>query len=833
MVAAPAPGSSAALGLPSTTGAAIPESLGRYRLLSKIAKGGMAEVFAARSYGVHGFEKTVALKRILPKFGQDPQFVRMMVDEAKISVLLNHPNIAQVLELGEQDGDYFIVMEFVPGQSLSSLIKRLKETHEKVPTLEACFIVVELLQGLHAAHTQSDMTGKPAHIIHRDVSPQNTLLSFDGHVKVIDFGIARARDRLEATEIGTIKGKLRYLAPEMIDPGRFAPKGDFDHRVDVFAAGIVLWELIAGRVLFVGEDEIKVYDEITDGSTPNLNSEGLCDDALMKIIDRALVRPLNKRYPDAEEFADALRAYVYRADPAFTHKRVAAILDRAFPDEKADLISLERGQTLEVPSARGRPQSAQPTVGAPLASSRTAGAPTNPLAERSDKHPPASARQSYERISDQATQLGDLSSVDPLGELRKDIPIVTLVSRQSVMATAGFKAPLDDSEVFADNLDHQSFSHADDATQTLSADSLRADKIKTAAARSAAASFRPALTPAVAENPVPPAPERSDKAVVAVALSSQQLAQGASKDETASTRRSQPGDDTPRMRNTLILVSATVGVLIALGIVGVLELFETRHNEAVVVLTAAPSSSGAAPVVAPAVGEALTLTLRTALEGAVVVVGDERGPSPLRLKVHPGAVLSVRVDAAGGSSETENIVVAADQSEDFIIDMAPRFQPVPVVVVVEPAAAQILIDGELWQKDTTVVPHTAIVVDVSAQGFVAVRREMKALPATALAINVTLVPDAKASASPGPGSGVLVKKPVSGRSSGTLKLRTTPWWGQVSIDGNAYEDQTPLSVQLSAGSHDVVVSHPPRGLVQRFKVIVKSNETVTRTITFD
>ena len=206
---------------PSTTGGAIPETLGRYRLLAKIAKGGMAEVFAARSYGVHGFEKTVALKRILPRFGQDPQFVRMMVDEAKISVLLNHPNIAQILELGEQDGDYFIVMEFVPGQSLSALIKRLKETNDKVPLLEACFIVVELLQGLHAAHTQSDMTGAPANIIHRDVSPQNTLLSFDGHVKVIDFGIARARDRLEATEVGTIKGKLRYLAPEMIDPGRF------------------------------------------------------------------------------------------------------------------------------------------------------------------------------------------------------------------------------------------------------------------------------------------------------------------------------------------------------------------------------------------------------------------------------------------------------------------------------------------------------------------------------------------------------------------------------------------------------------------------------------
>ena len=844
MVSSQAPGSSPAVDLPSTTGGVIPETLGRYRLLSKIAKGGMAEVFAARSYGVHGFEKTVALKRILPKFGQDPQFVRMMVDEAKISVLLNHPNIAQILELGEQDGDYFIVMEFVPGQSLSALIKRLKETNENVPILEACFIVVELLQGLHAAHTQSDMTGKPASIIHRDVSPQNTLLSFDGHVKVIDFGIARARDRLEATEIGTIKGKLRYLAPEMIDPGRFAAQGDFDHRVDVFAAGIVLWELVSGRVLFPGDDELKVYDDITDGKTPNLAAEGLCDPQLMKIIDRALFRQLDKRYPSAEEFADALRAYVYRADPGFTHKRVAAILDRAFPDEKAELTSLERGQTAEVPSLRLREKKAGgPDPKAPASSSSSssssskggaaAAAPGETRHMRSDKHPappgsrPAPGQPGFDGISEQATQVADVADVDPRGELRKEVTVVTLVSRQHVMATAaGSKAASDASGVF---------SLPDDATLTVSADTLREAKNKLDARRAPGA---PPLAPAM--RPVgdtktervdrsPDRPERGDRRE-----RSDQQPPAPRGDETPLTRQrvsadtAPRADDNARMRRRLIVASAAVGVLLALGIVAVVELFDQPRA------ASAHNNDGAAtePPTDPAVGVASTVqaTLRSAVDGAVVVVGDQRGPSPLIVQVKPGDVLAVRVEAPGLRADVENVSVPADQQGELVVDLAPRWLPARVEARVEPATAEVLIDGEVLGKETAVEVDAVVVVDVSAPGFLSARQEMKVMPGQPLVIAVKLVPEDKVATAPVTGTS---KKLPAARGTGTLKLKTTPYWGQVTIDGKVYDDATPLSVQLSAGTHDVVVAHPPKNLVRRFKVVVKANDTVTRTITFD
>src|SRR3954465_15236700 len=155
------------------------DKLGRYTLVRRIGKGGMGEVWLAKSTGAHGFEKNVALKRILPQFLSNAHVVNMLVDEARISVLLNHPNVVQVLELGEDEGDYFIAMEFVDGHALSRLMRKLKKAGKKLASVDACYICIQLLEGLHAAHIQKDRRGKPAGIIHRDVSPQNVLLSMD------------------------------------------------------------------------------------------------------------------------------------------------------------------------------------------------------------------------------------------------------------------------------------------------------------------------------------------------------------------------------------------------------------------------------------------------------------------------------------------------------------------------------------------------------------------------------------------------------------------------------------------------------------------------------
>ncbi|MBI1949551.1 MAG: serine/threonine protein kinase [Deltaproteobacteria bacterium] len=305
------------------------EQLGRYTLVRRIGKGGMGEVWLAKATGAHGFEKPVAIKRILPQFSSNPHIVNMLVDEARICVLLSHPNVVQVLELGEDQGEYFIAMEYVEGQALSRLMRKLRKQGKRLEALEACYIAIQLLEGLHAAHIQKDNRGKPAHIIHRDVSPQNVLLSSNGQIKVIDFGIARARERLEVTQGTNVKGKLRYMAPEQIAP-KVVKGAALDHRVDVFAAGIVLFEMLAGRQRFPGDNEIELMDAILKEDTPDLCREGLIDRPLMDILDAALEKDRERRYPDAAAFAAQLRSYLYKRDPGFTAERIAKRLREAF-----------------------------------------------------------------------------------------------------------------------------------------------------------------------------------------------------------------------------------------------------------------------------------------------------------------------------------------------------------------------------------------------------------------------------------------------------------------------------------------------------------------------
>jgi serine/threonine-protein kinase len=310
------------------------ERLGRYTLVRRLGKGGMGEVFLARSTGARGFEKLVAIKRILPQYSASSQVVNMLVDEARISVRLNHPNVVQVLELDvdEAADAHFIVMEYVDGHALSRLIRRVKKRNERLDPLVACGITIAVLDGLHAAHTQKDDDGRPASIIHRDISPQNVLLSMTGQVKVIDFGIARARDRLEATQGSQVKGKLRYMAPEQIKPSLAGSSG-IDHRIDVFAAGTVLFEMLAMRARYPQTGDLEIIDAILEEPTPDLAAEGLIDAELMQIVATALHKERRKRFKDAAAFAAALRGYLYARDPAFSPERIARWMRRCFTDE--------------------------------------------------------------------------------------------------------------------------------------------------------------------------------------------------------------------------------------------------------------------------------------------------------------------------------------------------------------------------------------------------------------------------------------------------------------------------------------------------------------------
>ena len=264
---------------------------GKFELLRRIAAGGMAEVFAARLTSVAGFEKMVALKRILPELAERPEYVNMFLDEARIASSLNHPNIVQVYDIDQVDGQYFMTMEYLRGQDLRFVLKELRRSGTSMPLALALRIVSEVASGLHYAHERRGMSGQPLGIVHRDVSPKNIFITFDGVIKLLDFGIAKAHQRLSVTRTGTLKGRYPYMAPEQVVDDAV------DSRADVFALGICLWEMTTGRRLYQGKTAYEILKKIRDQPVPRPSAvvPGYSK-AVEKVVMRALEKDREKRY---------------------------------------------------------------------------------------------------------------------------------------------------------------------------------------------------------------------------------------------------------------------------------------------------------------------------------------------------------------------------------------------------------------------------------------------------------------------------------------------------------------------------------------------------------
>ncbi|MEZ4392925.1 MAG: serine/threonine-protein kinase [Polyangiales bacterium] len=277
---------------------------GRYQLLEQIAQGGMAEVFKAKSYGVEGFEKTVVLKRILPSLAQNQTFVEMFLHEARLSVALSHANIVQVFDLGREEDTYFIAMEYVLGTDLAHVIRNVRRTGQRVPVEIAVFIACEVARALDYAHRRKDAHGRLLGIVHRDISPQNVLLSFEGEVKVTDFGIAKARTTVE--EAGTVRGKYAYMAPEQADAQ------DVDSRADLFALGVTLWETLAGENPHAAPSKELVLQRVRAADRPDLRElRPDVPDTLAKIIDSAMSLDPGSRPGTAARMYEELIAVLY------------------------------------------------------------------------------------------------------------------------------------------------------------------------------------------------------------------------------------------------------------------------------------------------------------------------------------------------------------------------------------------------------------------------------------------------------------------------------------------------------------------------------------------
>ncbi|MBS1152307.1 MAG: masK3, partial [Myxococcaceae bacterium] len=386
-------------------------SFGKYQLVKKLASGGMGEVFLARAGGAGGFEKLLVLKRILPHLAENKEFLDLFLDEARIAARLNHPNVAQIFELGDVDGAWYLLMEYVPGKDLRQLSLTARNRRRPLPVELACRIAADAAAGLDYAHRARDAQGRPMQIVHRDVSPHNVLVSFDGAVKLIDFGVAKAIGRLQNTEGGVLRGKYPYMSPEQVT------SGELDHRSDQFSLGVVLWELLSGQRLFKADNDAMTLERVAECAVrpPERKDEAL-PRGLIEIAMRALEKDPRQRFADMAAFRLELEELVTAQQWPASNAHLAAYLGGLFP-EGVDGQSEPEKDTAPTRSSRPVPQPAAPSKSKSKSRSR----PAAPRAEAT--------------VSQNAVELlRELAELPALG-MRVAAPLTSFIGRAFELQT--------------------------------------------------------------------------------------------------------------------------------------------------------------------------------------------------------------------------------------------------------------------------------------------------------------------------------------------------------------------------------------------------------------
>jgi serine/threonine-protein kinase len=313
---------------------ATPTTIGRYELCFELASGGMASVYLARAEGSPGFEKLVALKRIHPHLASEKGYVEMFLDEARIASRITHPNVCSVFDFGEADGEYFIAMEYLVGEPLSRVHRRvMANAAQRTSTLlpaRMARVIAQACEGLHAAHELKDADGESLSVVHRDVSAENLFVTYDGATQVVDFGIAHARQRIHQTEAGQVKGTFPYMAPEQMTAAVV------DRRVDVWALGAVLWELLTLRRLFLRDTDVNtMYAVLSSEIKPPSEYRPEIPPELDEIVLKALQRNPEERWQTAREMGKALRRVLAQQEELVGPAELADWLGELFPDGEA------------------------------------------------------------------------------------------------------------------------------------------------------------------------------------------------------------------------------------------------------------------------------------------------------------------------------------------------------------------------------------------------------------------------------------------------------------------------------------------------------------------
>jgi serine/threonine protein kinase len=307
------------------------QKFGKYKLLSRIAEGGMAELYMAKLSGYEGFEKLVAIKKILPDLAEETNLVKAFIDEAKLAAFLQHPNIVQIYDFGSVNDTYYIAMEYLYGKDLKIVTKQYKEKGLLLSLENALYIATQVCAGLDYAHKLKDFQSKPLNIIHRDIGPHNVFITYDGQVKIIDFGIAKAATQVNKTQHGSIKGKITYMSPEQ------ARGEKIDHRSDIYAMGILLYEMVTHERMFDGEINYNLFRKVLESEYRpawEINSE--LPEALCRIIDRALAKEPEMRYQSAEEMLTDIEKCMHSLSIIPSYRNLARFMKQLFGEGPAD-----------------------------------------------------------------------------------------------------------------------------------------------------------------------------------------------------------------------------------------------------------------------------------------------------------------------------------------------------------------------------------------------------------------------------------------------------------------------------------------------------------------
>ncbi len=365
---------------------APPKQLGKYEVGAKIGGGGMATVYIGRATREDGTEERVALKVIRDELAHDEQFKSMFIDEAKILAQLSHPNVIQTLEYGVTGHHRFIAMELLSGRTYSDVWDLLVVKGDKMPIALAAWLCARVAEGLHSAHELADETGHSLHVIHRDVNPSNIFLTHGGDVKLIDFGLAKARVRLSKSADGIVKGKIPYLAPEQ------AHGKPIDRRIDIYALGATLWESVTMKRLFKRDTDVDTLRAICEAKVPDVRTmiEGFPDE-LWTIIAKSLSEKADDRYDTSDDLRRALDAYVGARAPQM-HEELGALLSRLFPGQEARQAKWEKAATsVRAPNYTMPPPAPVPTASSSMLAEKDAESEPGPAATPSDAPAPSLA----------------------------------------------------------------------------------------------------------------------------------------------------------------------------------------------------------------------------------------------------------------------------------------------------------------------------------------------------------------------------------------------------------------------------------------------------------